>query len=213
MAIAFDAYTDFSGTGTSLTQAHTCGGSNIILWVGVRSLGADPSGITYAGVSMTKLLNGTQGQFGSLWYLLAPTGGTNNVVISFSISDTASGSIASYSGVKQSASFDGSISDFAQTGTTASKALTTVADNCWLAAFVIENGAGVTSAGANTVIRGTGTTSYRLFEYSSNPKTPAGSQTLNFNDSGSASWGIMMVSFAPFVAPNLPFRSLIGVGI
>ncbi len=57
--IAFDSATNGgSGTGTSLTYAHTCSGSARLLRVGVNLYNPgtdDLTGVTYAGVAMTQI--------------------------------------------------------------------------------------------------------------------------------------------------------------
>ena len=71
---------------TSLTFSHTCSGSDRILFVGAMLDGSSPpTGVTYNGVAMT-LVDSVSFSWGaknqSLWRLIAPATGANNVVIS-----------------------------------------------------------------------------------------------------------------------------------
>jgi len=202
MAIAFDAFThNTSGSGTSHSFSHTCSGSDRIILVYTRSDISQPTGITYNSVAMTKIadVSPISGDKGSCWYLVAPATGSNTVAITYGSSQSYSHALAvSYTGAKQTGQPDAFTADATQTGTTASITVTSTVDNCWIMAGHNENGAGATSAGANTTERGTGSNSLRWWEYSSNPKTPAGSQTLNFASTSSGSiWGIVGVSIAP----------------
>lgn len=84
-AIVFDAATIGFGVGTF---SHNVGeGNNRFLTVGVAyvSGGSTVSGITYNGVAMTRLKDiSANGVGATLWGLVAPATGPNNVVISWS---------------------------------------------------------------------------------------------------------------------------------
>src|SRR3989442_1524846 len=117
MAIAFDAISAVAAaTATSLTFAHTCTGSNRILFVAGNDKVAAATvvtGITYNSVAMTKI-NGVQiptSRFITLWDLVAPASGSNNVVVSASESGHLRFVAASYTGAKQSAQPDGNITN------------------------------------------------------------------------------------------------------
>lgn len=83
--VTFDAASsgETSAAGTSLTFAHECTGSNRYLVVGVSTTGtADPTGVTYDGVAMTKLDSAIKTDVTvSIWGLAAPTTGSDNVVV------------------------------------------------------------------------------------------------------------------------------------
>lgn len=84
MPITFDN----SNAQSILSQAYNCQGATktaLIVHVLSNGVGSLPSGITYAGVSMTKSQENDQGITGraSIYTLLAPTTGSNNVVITF----------------------------------------------------------------------------------------------------------------------------------
>lgn len=88
MAVTLDATSGSQNTtGTTLTVSHTCSGDNRILIVGAATSGI-PTSITYAGVSMTKLGEHTEGgQNTSLWALAAPATGANDIVMTVPFAD------------------------------------------------------------------------------------------------------------------------------
>lgn len=158
MAIALDTsthyqYTSYDGT-TSYTYSHTCSGTDRILWVGVTTHTTKTvNGVTYNGVSLTKAVDKTDGAYISLWYLIAPATGANNVVIS-----TTSGlgrmnsDCASYTGASQTGQPDATNTGGPTTTGSYSQALTTVANNSWSIANIIGTSGAVMTAGANTAI-------------------------------------------------------------
>lgn len=109
MAIALDASSGSFGVGvTSLTWAHTCTGSNLLLLVGFLTNNDTDiiTGVTYNGVAMTKiqqLLTSTNSYHSYVWGLLAPATSANNIVISASGSSLIYAGAVSYTGVSQSA--------------------------------------------------------------------------------------------------------------
>lgn len=121
MSIAFDATSN--GTGTT---AHTCSGSNRLLLLSAISL-SGTSTPTYNGVSMTLIRSETTTQYThSLYYLIAPATGSNNIVC------TGGAWVAcSYTGVNQTTPIDsqnsGKANDY-----TVNVSTTVVASSCWL---------------------------------------------------------------------------------
>lgn len=200
MAIAFDAASQGNrGTtdATSITFAHTCAGSDRILFVSALSNGAGGdivNSATYNGVACTKVtsLNLTGNQWMSLWYLIAPATGANNIVIGVSgSSEGLYGMGASYTGAKQSGQPDSSNTGTAIGNLTIST--TVVASNCWLFSFARNASAGLPTAGTGTTIRGTGV----AFEQGdSNGVVGTGSQSMGWN-SAAGTTGAVIVSFAP----------------
>src|SRR5688500_5561977 len=97
MAIAFDAADaeewNESGAGDTLTKAHTCTGSDLILFIGFATYNGTlvtthaSTVPTYNGVAMTKIGNGLssnlEGNFQAteMWYLDDPATGANNIVV------------------------------------------------------------------------------------------------------------------------------------
>lgn len=91
MALAFDAASSSEGTlVTSLTWSHTCTGSNRVLVVGIsfyKNGNSFISGVTYNSVAMTLVpSSGTNNgsYYVEQWYLIAPSTGANNIVVSVS---------------------------------------------------------------------------------------------------------------------------------
>lgn len=210
MAIAYDTFTNGSFTsGTSRTFAHTCTGSDRILFVEtVINTSTDlVTGVTYNGVSMTRIqtVSPTANRRLYLYYLIAPATGSNNVVISASSSTFIGGNASSYTGVAQS----GTIIDVSTTVTDTSSpidtTLTTTVDNCWTILCGTMDGTVAFTASTGSTLRG-GNGLYsdvQIFD-SNGPKTPAGSTTMtvtNASVSGSVPAGMIMAAFAPAVAP------------
>ena len=88
MAIAIDAssLTQSAGFTNSVTVSHTCTGTDLILLVGIHCRTDVVTGVTYNGTAMTFLgKNINSGVVGVQWYyLVGPSTGANNVVVSFS---------------------------------------------------------------------------------------------------------------------------------
>lgn len=113
MPIAFDAATAATtgnpGSGdTSLAFSHTCSGSDRVLYVFVHGRYHDNvTGVTYAGVSMTKIASVDDSWAGgevlgtALYRLVAPATGPNNVVVTMSAARHATASAISLTGVHQ----------------------------------------------------------------------------------------------------------------
>lgn len=138
-AIAFDATaTGSSASASSLTFNHTISGSNTILVVytmhasNTNCTTPNVTGITYNSVALTKVTQACKGIFMmEAWYLIAPTTGTNSLVVTFSgtVTDALAVSV-SYTGAKQSGQPDSSAT---KSGTPAAspwtQSITTVLDN------------------------------------------------------------------------------------
>lgn len=115
MAVAFDAVSSGGGTSQSgngtITLSHTCTGSNLLLIVGVANDAggsAGVSGITYNGTSMTALASiNNSDSFANIlintYYLIAPSTGANNIVVTRSGSPVTNSSVCgiSFTGVDQ----------------------------------------------------------------------------------------------------------------
>lgn len=180
MPIAFDAASSGNtGSAASLTIAHTVTGSNTILWVGAETVHtADHiTGVTYNGIAMTRIgglqAGGSTNVWSYLYMLVAPASGANNVIISVSPDVPIKANCASYSGALQTGQPDASGTNSATTGTSLSKAITTIADNCWLVSTIV-NDAGVNTAGSNTLKRADGGTETAIGD-SDASMTPPGS--------------------------------------
>ena len=211
MAIAYDSSAQgVTSSGNTLTFSHTCSGSNRILFVFADSVDGSKtiSGVTYAGVSMTSIYNvgynSNARQIG-LFYLIAPSTGANNVVITIS-GNTAfqiEGCSASYTGAKQSGQPDANTDSLA-TGNVATRtvSVTTVANNCWLVGGAINV---ANTSAANTTIRQYNNNDDADAIFDTNAaQTPAGnSYSLAVNAiGGSNNVPMLMCSFAPALPVN-----------
>lgn len=202
MAIAIDA-TSSSGAQvgvTSITLAHTCSASiaNRGLVVAVLAQGGtSTSGVTYNSVAMTQAPNSPQSFDGSnalsLWYLLNPSSGANNIVASFSGSTTGFVDGVSYRNFATSSVTDTSNTGDGGVSTTVS--VTTATDNDWT---VIAGG----TISGHTISASTNTTSRvgnatRLFMGDRGPLTPAGSfsMTCSTDGAGTTEAKYIMVAF------------------
>lgn len=123
MAIAYDA----SSQSTVATWSHTCTGTNLILFVHVRSGAGNVASMTYNGVAMT--YSGLTSLGGEMftWYLYAPSTGANNIIV---VGGGSQFMATSYSGASQTGFPDNSTVDGA-VALTLTDSVTPVASNCW----------------------------------------------------------------------------------
>lgn len=203
MAIAYDSSAQGTATSTSLTFAHTCTGSNLLLWVFVltsSTAGDKITGITYNGSAMTRVTGATSidfvsGQSFYTYYIVAPSTGANNVVVSAGSSVEIYAVSQSYTGCSQTGVPDGS--NKTTSGGTIS--ITTTADNCWLAGGGRNVSSGGLTASTGSTTRQDITGIFTVGD-SNGPKTPAGSNSMAWTPDN-ANTKLIMVSFAPYVAP------------
>ncbi len=97
-----------AGTNTIFSWPHSISGNNRLLLVGVTSQnGTDgsqklPDSVTYGGQDLTRInIVGNGYIVTELWYLVAPPTGTNNIVITYPTSTTASCGATSWMNVNQ----------------------------------------------------------------------------------------------------------------
>lgn len=190
LPIAFDAASNGSTTGTSLTVAHTCTGTDRLLIVGVaqNSTTTDNiTGVTYNSVAMTLAVSqgsSPANNWSQLWYLRNPASGNNNIVISASPSTEMASVNASYTGADQLTQPDATNSNTAESVTSIATSVTTVKDNCW-AVIICSTDGGTVSASTNVTSRATSGTRYMIGDNNA-AITPAGalSQTFTRDTSG-----------------------------
>lgn len=106
MAIVFDAPSSATFTTvTSSTHAHTCTGTELVLFVHVTINGSATnrvSGITYGGAAMTKIADGTEAVgtiSSSVWYLYDPATGANDIVVTMTSNSNGCVTAGSLTGV------------------------------------------------------------------------------------------------------------------
>lgn len=201
MAIAFDAAYSATTTGvTSLTYAHTCTGTELILICAAfcnqtRTI----SSVTYAGAAMTLIdtsINVTD-RIG-LFYKLGPATGSNNIVITINLSASGlSGNSESFTGAKQSAQPDASTTQGA-TLTPATTTLTIVANGSWAVVAGRDSSSGGTSPSTNCTDRGMDNSQVGMFD-SGGPKSPG---SFGMTMTSPVSLFSIMASFSPATPPG-----------
>lgn len=191
------------GSGTSLTYAHNVSATSNLLIVGVDTVGSTTdlvTGVTYNGVSMTRASSISDGvvRRAYLYFLVNPTTGSNNVVVSTSGSTAMTGASADYSGCNSSQPDSTASSSPGAASTTHSLSFTTVADNSWTVALVTtEAGGSAPNASTGSTLRvDTADAGVHLLD-SGGAVTPAGSYTMNFTSPTSTRWSAAGMSFAP----------------
>lgn len=217
-AIAFDAASgaaDNGGVVTSLTFSHTVTGSDTFLVVTAGSnTTSNPTvnSVTYNGVAMTEVderLNSTVRL--SLSYLIAPTTGANNVVVTWSGAGTGAGQqlnaiSASYTGAKQTGQPDSNGFATFTNATVLAISTTVVAENSWLS--------GTLNGNAGEMINGTGPETQRGVDrfnqvaIDTNGVVGTGAQTLDWDDGWTVNdTGVgLVISIAPAVAAATPIN-------
>lgn len=218
MAIAFDTSADGGNvTAASLTWSHTCGsGSNRALTVGLFGGSTDYiTGVTYAGVSMTRLgaiLNSSDGRFCYFYGLLSPSTGVNNVVASASSSNVIAGQSSSYSGV---GAFETAVT--ASSGATGEFdfpiSVTTAVANCWLVAS-FRAASPIASTANSGVLRQSSTDGLAIGD--SNAALTQGANSLSAHNTNAPFWSAVAVAMEPAASgsprPSQFFLSGLGHG-
>ena len=220
MAIAFDATAQAGqgAVGTTLTYSHTCTGSNRILFVSAGTIGSlvNVTGITYNGVALTNIGFQTTGALvTTLWYLVAPATGANNIVITLLSSNPVTGQSSSFTGASQTGVPDASGTGGPTATTSYSQSLTSIADNCFaVISGIVGNGLTITPGTNTTKDEQENAQLGSFLMHTTAAVTPAGTVTLA-GTSSSQTWSSIMATFAPVGAAPAVFHTslrLLGVG-
>lgn len=142
--LTFDATSSGSiEPGNTITFSHTCSGTNRILLVFISQNSGVSSdvitGVTYNGVSMTRIGISTTGVSMTVYayYLVNPTSGANNVVVSASVGTEYLRAISvSYKGALQSGQPEGFATNHLAAATSITTTYTTTTDKDWCISFV-----------------------------------------------------------------------------
>ncbi len=201
------AFAPAASASTTLAWSHTVANqSNRVLVVGVNaehtSSSCQASTVTYGAQSLTKIAQAVAGsgtyECTSLWYLLAPTVGTNTITVTYesSITDTTAGAVGLYN-VQQTAP-DASNSNYNNAGAT-STSLSTVAANSWVVdVFGSGQGLGNLAPGSGQTSRWTkdsgGTQSGGM---STKPVAAIGSTSVTWTQTGINRSAQVAAAFAP----------------
>lgn len=215
MAVTFDAQSSGSvNPATTLTVAHTCTGSDRVLLVGLSTNNTTDivTGITYAGVSMTRLQaqTGSSGGFYSyLYYLQNPASGTNNIVATASSSSLMGAISASFTGAAQTSTPDNSNKGTVTgAGTTLDATVTVNTANSML--FGHCRGSDSLAASTGTTSNGTLFSAAFISGYSSSTRS-TGSQTLSFTRPSADTTLWLLASIAPVAAATSHIKSADGI--
>lgn len=201
MSITFDAFAGQKVTAaTTNTYSHTVANqSNRLLMVTVDA-GASVSSVTYAGVTMTALPGGSNsGQGGgevlSVYYLIGPATGANNVVITCSASTFIIGASASYYGVAQSGTFGTAASNSGSAATSSTNTVTTTFSGQVVYDTLNNTIAATVSAGSSQTKRGQVTSGGVAI---GDIAATGSNMTLTWSWTGSATWAQISVAMNPF---------------
>ena len=137
---SLSAVTAGSGA-TSLTFAcKTRVAANRAIIVAVATKGADPSGVTYNGVALTRLSGANEGtRYASLWYLANPASGTNNVVVSLGSSNAIIAASYSFSHVNQSSVLSNAATNTSGGATSSSATVTSTIGDVVIDSIAVED--------------------------------------------------------------------------
>ena len=233
MAVAFDATANGSGSAiSSLTFAHTCTGSNLLLvvcvaWADTSVSGASLTSITYNGVALTQYSsNGAGVGTNEVWYLIAPSTGAHNVVVTWTNVNPAeapstngvAGSL-SFTGVDQTTPL-GTAAQATGSSTTPSVTLTGAsASNFVFDALLVSSAASAQptiTVNASQVQRWqvkVGGAGFRIAGAGSTKASAAGSVTMSWSLSAVRNWATIAIEVLQVAAtPTNRLRSLMGVG-
>lgn len=217
-AIAYDnsgSGLDDSGTASSVTAAFTASGSNsLILTYGILVTNGSNTitinSFTWNGNTMTAqysnyfLAVGLQRSLAYYSYLNGTADGlSHNIVMTASANVRIGYVVASYSGVSQTAFPDAKNKTDSSAGsaTSASVAVTTTVNNCWLTSGIYSDA--TPSASTNTTLRTNGSSppTGRAMGDSNGPQSPAGSYSQAYTFTAS-SYSLAVLSIAP-----IPFNA------
>jgi hypothetical protein len=211
--ILLDATSSGGYTGTTtLTVAHTVGtGSNRILVVGTSVQDANHNsypvtGITYAGVALIKIRSdeAVGNNRTEIWYLLNPTSGTNNIIM------TTTGSLdkalvgVSFTGVAQGGIPDAQ-AGVVGTSTSSALNLTTILDSAWTF-HIVSTEASISSVSNGTEV---GPITGQSFENAAGTYqgslTPPGVYGTTFNFGSNQSFAHSAISLPPASGGSVGF--------
>jgi hypothetical protein len=217
-AISFDAVSNSVANNTAAilpTFVHTvAAGSNRFLAVCTQSRGSlanvPVASLTYGGTGLTFARGDTHTDGAGtywrteLWYLIAPPAGAANVAVTFTGSLTGYGAATStsFQGVDQTTPIDASAGANGSS-TTLSATITTVTAGAWIEDCAIgraDSPSGFVSVGSGQVARMNRVTTVSNDDIgvsTVNGKSPAGSEVMDWTQSGSQDWVLSAVAFKP----------------
>jgi hypothetical protein len=203
--ITLDATTTLSGSGSSLTQAHTVAADAnglvvVISYWDCSGGGITSTGLTYNGTALALAkrdtdINGSCGGRAEIWYLASPATGTHNLVASFSGSTGGiSGAILSLKGFNQTGQPDATANgDHLWCSNPDSDNITVATANSWV--FDVAGGSafGAPSSGQTQI--GSLTMSYKT-------NASSGSTSMGWAYTGCNTGTHAIAAFSPGAAGN-----------
>lgn len=232
MAIALNAVSSGQNDGaSSITVSHTVAGTNTLLVVKTHcEANTSPAnrpvtGITYNSVALTKADDesftspGGEDDATEIWYLIAPTDGTNDCVVTFTgVVDGCVVAVESYTGVAQTSPLDVVASTSATSTGPAEVGITTTVANCVLV------GAVQTISSSRTLTANSGQTQNYNIQNVGQLKAAGGYEivtsaqlyTESWTIDASTDWLIVVAAFKPAVAATTlpsPRRMMMGIGV
>lgn len=226
--IAYDNSASFTSVGSGTTSvSYTCSSSTgRYLVVGAGSF---ITAITYAGVSMTKLVDfepaiqdGNQVHI-NVWGLANPASGSNTLATTISSSDNEIIGIASYTGVNPNSEPEIYETYYSNNGVintqvvSLSGSVTTITDNAWSVMVTRGTNSGRTFTASAGTLRTSDTSALSKSEAvidSNAAITPAGSSTLTADwSSGSGFISNVIMSFKPLTVPDAPTIGAVTPGL
>lgn len=219
-ALAIDSASSAGcGSCTSLSWSHTVSGSDTVLVIGISGYDTTPdvvTGVTYNGVAMTLIpsSSGTNGGHTVAFYgLIAPTTGTNTVVVSASgtMTDLGAGAV-SFTGAHQTTPF-GTANTATGTSTAPSVNVSSAADEIVVDTLsIIHNGTLTVGAGQTQQWQAIG--GFGFIKYAGSTETGSATTTMSWANSTSQAWAISAVPVKPVgaAAATVRLRTFVGVG-
>lgn len=179
-------------------------GDLLIVNIGINNPLQIVTSVTYNGVAMTEAsFLGVSATSIDVFWMIAPASGTNNLVITTSVSFTGTVVISSFTGAAQTGQPDSSAVTSSGSGSTRSVTVTTATNNALvIGAFGDNNGTmGTVGSGMQEIVR---SANNEWLIDASNPlaKTPAGSQTVLHNQNNAGAFtGVVGLSFKLSTGP------------
>lgn len=183
--------TNISYTNTVTSEENTA------MFVCCSSSNATPSSVTWNGISMTQIYNGTAARNTAmkLFYLAAPTTGTHNVVVTYGEDRAREIAIWTFKNVAQSSPTDISlVSTDGGSNTAASNSVTTATDNDAVITFIGTDGTNATFTpdSPQILIASARNDGAHGFSVSYIVKATAGAITTGYTWSSSSSWDLQI---------------------
>jgi len=223
MALAVDTTSKSNGvvnlTTKTVTFSHTCSGANRVLVVAIGSYNATPTGVNYAGTSMSLAVGKATGKYRTfIYYLIEPDTGANNIVITFDKGNLAySAGGISFTGANQATQPESVASEKGTSRIGYSQNITTGVNGCYLVDMCCKE-----TIGSSDFAPKTGQT---LISINNEPSEIAGSSYKSVAVAGvhamgwdwdssvfDNDWASSIVSIQPLAAPPVGTNMKVNIG-